>query len=170
MKDLETARKERRMVTRVMRRPLVPTVVLAAMSVLAACSTSSSSSPGGAASSAASALEQAQGSVCGKLADASTTVASAQAGQDGEYASKASTLATDLQAAASLLRTAGASSTADDVSDLATDLQSLASAAPADVEQLALGIQTEIKSIRGGLACPDAATSDSVTASPPPSM
>jgi hypothetical protein len=137
-----------------MRRRLVPTVALAAMSVLAGCSTSSSSTPEGAVSSAASALEQAKGIVCGKLADASATVASVQAGQRGDDASGASTLATDLEAAASLLRTVGASSIADQVSDLATDLQSLATAAPGDVGQLALGIQTEIKSIEGGLACP----------------
>jgi hypothetical protein len=147
----------------------VAIVIFLAAAVAATCS-SSSSSPGGAVSSAGSTLEQAKTTVCEKLADASSAVASAQAGQNGEYASKASTLATDLQAAASLLRTVGASSTADDVSNLATDLQSLASAAPGDVDQLALGIQSEITSIEGGLACPGASPGASVTASSSPSM
>jgi len=149
------------------RRPLGLAIIALAAIVLAACS-SSTSSTGGGVSSVAAGLEQAKAGACEKLVDASTAVASAQAGQSGEYASKAATLATDLQAAASLLRTLGSSSVADQMSALATDIQSLATAAPADRDQLATGIQSEIKSIQAGLACPSG--SGSVTASSSPSM
>src|SRR5262245_65680887 len=72
------------------RRPFVLAIVVLAVIVPAACSGSSTSPAGGGVSSVAAGLEQAKAGACAKLVDASTAVASDQAGQTGEYASKAS--------------------------------------------------------------------------------
>jgi hypothetical protein len=115
-------------------------------------------------------LEDAKANVCGKLTEASTAVASAQANHNGEVASTASWLATHLATAASLLNTVGLTDVPNDVSSVSSDLRKLATAAPSDVEQLASDIQTTITSADSTLACPSASASVSTAASPSASM
>ena len=84
------------------RRTTVVVVTALAALALVACSASSSSSVSSVVSSASGALEQATTEVCGKLADSQTAVDSAKAGNGEDLASTATSLATDLDNAASL--------------------------------------------------------------------
>lgn len=149
-------------------RPVALMLAVALMGVFAACSSdsSSTSSPAATPSSSGSTLEQTKANVCGKLAQASTAVATFQANQNGDAASTVSSLATDLKTASSLLNTVGAADVADKVSSIASDLKKLAKSAPGDIAQLASEIQTEITTADEALACPSA----SATASASPTM
>jgi hypothetical protein len=139
------------------RRTMSVMLVLAGVFVTTACSSSDSSSGVSAAvSSAAGALEQAKSEVCGKLVDVQTAIDDAQAGQDGDLASKAQSLAADLQNAANLLKTVGATDAADAVESLAIDLQNLATAAPGEIAQLAAGARTKVGAAQSTLGCPEA--------------
>ena len=90
--------------------------------------------------------------MCGKLTDASTAVAAAQAGQTGR-SSNAQTLAADLNSAAALLQTLGVDA-APDVEQLSIDIQNLATAGPGKVASAAGTIQTEISDLQTSMACP----------------
>ena len=132
----------------------IAAMILVLAASLAACSsdsstTSSATSP----SDSAGALGQAIDNVCGKLTDASTAVAAAQAGQTGELSSNAQTLAADLDSAAALLQTLGVDA-APDVEQLSVYNQNLATAAPGVVASAAGAIQTKISDLQTSMACP----------------
>ncbi len=129
---------------------LVATVAVAAS--LAACSSSSSSSSSSS-GVAGDALAQTKATVCGKLSEAATTVASAQSGDSADLTSKAESLANDLTNAAGIMKTVGLSSMAGDVESLATDLQNLATAGPTEVAQLESDAMAKITSAQTAVGC-----------------
>ena len=92
----------------------IAAMILVLAASLAACSSDSSTTVSATSpSDSAGALGQAIDNVCGKLTDASTAVAAAQAGQTGELSSSAQTLAADLDSAAALLQTLGVDAAPD---------------------------------------------------------